>query len=159
TGPDLFLFIASLFGCAATLAILVSDGSRTPVVISLSAACIFIMLTDWNGLAKIIGCGGIGFAGAVVLSLMVHFCAIGFSAEAVAQVDRELGLIYHQDDSYYRALYAFSYAERGLGSWDPFFFVYAILANPVPRYFWLDKPMLDEQFYGGYKLHWVTNLF
>jgi hypothetical protein len=159
TGLDLLLYVVSLFGYAATLAILVTDGSRTPVVISLSAACIFILLTNWSRLAKIAACGGIGFAGAILLSLMILLRGIGFSAEAAAQTHRELGLVYHQDDSYYRALYAFSYADRCLGSWDPLYFAYTILMNPIPRYFWPEKPLIDEQFYGGYKLYWVTDLF
>jgi hypothetical protein len=159
TPLHLSLWVANLLGFGVTLAILVTDGSRTQVVISLSATCIFIMLTNWGKLAKIIACGGVGVAGAMLLSLMILLRGIGFSRDAVTQTDVDLGFVYHQDDSYYRALYAFSYADRGLDSWDPFVFVYSILANPIPRYFWPDKPLLDEQFYGGYKLWWVTDLF
>lgn len=142
-----------LFGF--TLILLITNGSRTPVAVSLGALALFAVRQQRSLGIRI-----------VTLVVMVGMLAMTLSAMYLNRAsgylsggDNNLSLTYHQDDSYYRALYAYAHADRSAESWDPVVFFTTIAVNPVPRALWPNKPVLSSEFYGGFKLDYVTNLF
>lgn len=145
-----------LLGFVLVLAIQITDGSRTPVVVGLAALALFVIQTKWSALWKALSVGAVGLAGAAATSLMYLFRSTGYKV-GVAQGG--VAFTYHQDDSYYRAIYAFSVSDYSSYSWDPLYFIYLKLVNPIPRFFWPDKPVVDQVFYGEYKLDYVTMLY
>ena len=66
---------------------------------------------------------------------------------------------YHQDDSYYRMLYAAYVSEHTGETLDVGLYLEAIVVNPIPRYFWNSKPALMQDFWRGYKSYYVTLTF
>jgi hypothetical protein len=102
--------------------------------------------------------GIVGALAAITTSAMYLYRSQGYLTNSSGE-QREMELTYHQDDSYYRALFAYEHADRNIEYWDPIFFITTILVNPIPRAIWPDKPIFDEQFYGRYKLYYVTNSF
>ena len=138
-----------------TLFILVTDGSRTPVVMTLASLIIFQIYHSRSTIKRI---GMILFAGtttAYLTSLMYTYRSQGYSEIA----DGDAVLVYHQDDSIYRAWWSFFHADYSNERWDFGQWYGTILSNPVPRAIWPGKPLLDERFYGDFKLHYVTNTF
>ncbi len=137
------------------LVILVFDGSRTPVVISLASLVLFTLLSDKGKMTKTVitvSCLGVGVA---ATSLMIMFRSSGFSADNVT----ELHATYAQDDNYYRALWSFYYSDMSGEHWDALRFIYSIVTNPIPRAWWPEKPLLTAEFFGGFKDAWVTMSF
>lgn len=146
-----------LLGFLLILAIQITDGSRTPVVMGLAAFALFVISNKGSTLRKALIVGALGVGGAAAMSLMILSRSTGYRSGVVGQ--RALTFTYHQDDSYYRAIYAFSVSDNSSYSWDPLYFIYANLVNPIPRYFWPDKPLFDQAFFGEYKLFYVTTLY
>jgi len=140
------------------LAILITNGSRTPVVLVISSTGLFWYITQRTAVARTIVIGATAATLAVSTSFIYLTRAYGLSVDPFAP-QREIGFAYHMDDNYYRAIFAYDYADKGLESWDPFFFFWTIAVNPIPRAFWEDKPLFTQAFYGGYKLDYVTNTF
>ena len=150
----LIAFISMIF----ILLILVTNGSRTPVVIVLASAGLFWHLQQQTALMRLIVMVISVGAVAISTSLMFLYRSYGFVSDQV-QLGQEFNLIYHMDDSYYRTIFAYDHAAKSTEYWDPVFFFYTIISNPIPRSIWPDKPLLTSDFYGGYKLDYVTNLF
>ncbi|MGB5084689.1 MAG: hypothetical protein WBO09_08765 [Methylocystis silviterrae] len=146
----------SVLGFLLLLAIQITDGARTMVVMTLAALALFTIQTQRTALWKALILGADGVAGAAATSFMYLFRSTGYKMDAV---QGEFAFTYHQDDSYYRAIYAHYVSDYSSYSWDPLYFIYAKLMNPIPRFFWPDKPLLDQTFYGEYKLYYVTMLY
>jgi hypothetical protein len=147
-------FLVLLF----VLLLLVTNGSRTPVVVTIAATSMFIFLQQRSRLARTGVLALSAAAIAVLTSLMYLFRSYGFTSNELRLQD-DFELTFHMDDNYYRAIFAFDYADRGLEFWDPIFFFTTIFANPIPRAIWPNKPLFSAEFFGGYKLDYVTNLF
>jgi oligosaccharide repeat unit polymerase len=135
--------------------VLLTDGSRTPLVISLVTLWVFwvVMRTSFTSrlIATVVAVALI----AVSTSLAIQFRANGFIGVGIESGNVEL--IYHQDDNFYRTIGTMYYAENATEeSWDPVEFYYTILVNPIPRAFWPGKPALGEDFFGDFKLWWTT---
>lgn len=151
-GPQRFF---SLVLFATLIFILVTDGSRTAVVLPVAALGMFQLIYGRTLLGK---AGMIAFSVALLAyltSLMYNFRSSGFAANTAT----DQTLVYHQDDSLYRAWAAYDYAEMSTYRWDAIQWYTTILANPIPRSIWPGKPLVTAEFYGGFKLDYVTNLF
>ena len=145
--------VAGLF-LILSLFVLVTDGSRTPAIIPMAALAIFGLMSLRNVVAKALLVVGVVVLIVVATSLMILFRAAGLEGTSTS-----FALTYHQDDNLYRLWAACAYADFSNYRWDPFYFFYNIMANPIPRGIWSSKPLLDENFYGGFKLWWVTTSF
>lgn len=136
------------------VAILITDGSRTQAIIPLASLAIFGLLSLRSLIAK-----GILIGGVVALIALATSAMILFRAQGLEGSGGSFALTYHQDDSLYRAWSAAAFADFSSYRWDPFYFFFYVISNPIPRVLWPDKPLLDENFYGGFKLWWVTMSF
>jgi hypothetical protein len=136
--------------------LLVTDGSRTPLAIVFGAVWFFAIYRWRSFLARAIltGLASAGVAG--TFSLIALFRAIGYTS---ADLAGDFKFNYQQDDNYYRAIHAFSFADQSNYRWDAFEFFSTIAINPIPRAIWPDKPIIDDQFFGGFKLWWTTDFF
>jgi hypothetical protein len=161
------LFLASrslvkwlyLFAVVVVILLLTGEGPRTPVVIVIAGFIGLHWQSDSTIKRKIL----VVAIGALVIALLTSLI-IQNRAEGLAQVYAgETGNIaaieYSQDDSYYRAIRALSLSNQGEPQWDPNYFLYVIVVNPIPRFIWSDKPALQEDYYGEYKEEWVTISF
>ncbi|MBI2685993.1 MAG: hypothetical protein HYX27_06735 [Acidobacteria bacterium] len=152
--------IRAAAGLLLILALLYSYGSRTYFAVPLIYACarysyasvsLLRRCAVWVALAALI---------AVVFSMMYQYRSGGINALLERGQPVEVGNIqYHQDDSYYRILYAAYIAETTNESLDASHFFYTIAVNPIPRYFWNDKPALLDDFWLDYKPYYVTMTF
>lgn len=155
---SILLRLIAFLSITFILLVLVTNGSRTPVVVVLASTCLFWYLKQRTTVMRVMAIVVAAGAIAISTSLMFLYRSYGFISDRV-QVNQEFNLIYHMDDSYYRAILAYDYADSGAAQWDPLFFFYTIIVNPIPRAIWPSKPLLTSDFYGGYKLDYVTNLF
>lgn len=140
------------------LLVLITNGSRTPVVALLAFTSFFWYLQQRTTFMRLIAMAVASTAIVISTSIMYIYRSYGFVSERV-HVSQDFNLIYHIDDSYYRAVFAYHHADKGVEHWDPLLFFYTIIVNPIPRVIWPNKPLLTSDFYGGYKLDYVTNLF
>ena len=145
-------------GLLVIFGILFTNGSRTPVVVMLAVMTLFILLQQKYLITKAITVIAMVGALAASTSAMYNFRSYGYLEET--HNDRtSFELTYHQDDSYYRALFAMDRADQTDQRWDALEFFGSIAVNPVPRALWPGKPVLDEKFFGDFKLSYVTNLY
>ena len=157
-----FLIFASkggtaVFGAAMFLlsgAVLVTDGSRTQAIIPMASLAVFGMMSLRSKVAKFVLVGGVVALMAAATSAMILFRAQGLEGS-----NSSFSLTYHQDDSIYRIWSAAAFADFSAYRWDPLQFFYYVIALPVPRILWSGKPLLDEDFYSGFKLWYVTTTF
>lgn len=138
----------------ALVTVLVLDGSRTQAMIPLASLAIFGLLALRSLIAK-----GALLGGVVLLMVIATSAMILFRSQGIENSNATFALTYHQDDSIYRLWAAAAFADFSSYRWDPFYFFYYVISNPIPRVLWPDKPLLDENFYGGFKLWWVTMSF
>ena len=144
-------FISSILLFVPILIILITDGSRTPAVMVLGVI-LSILVSKSDGFFVKIFVISLGIIAIFyVSSLMAQFRGDGFQLLSSGKE-----FVYHQDDSYYRALNAMYIADNFTERWSAIKYFTTILVNPIPRMFWADKPLLDEAFYLNYKLFWVT---
>lgn len=154
----ILLRLIALLSMIFILLVLITNGSRTPVVMVLASAGFFWYLKQRTAFMRLTAIAvALGLI-AISTSIMYSSRAYGFLSNS-AQANQALNLIYHMDDSYYRAILAYYHADRGVEYWDPLFFFYTITVNPIPRALWPNKPVLASDFYGEYKLDYVANLF
>jgi hypothetical protein len=152
------LVIAAL-GFLLSLSIVITDGARTPVALALGALWLFLFMRFRSILVRSIMTGAIMGAVAGIFSLMILYRSFGYHDLSEHTETQSFALTYHQDDSYYRALYASDYSDRTGKSWDPIRFALITAANPIPRFFWADKPVIDEAFMDGFKLFHTSMLY
>ncbi|WP_119271305.1 oligosaccharide repeat unit polymerase [Taklimakanibacter deserti] len=151
--------LVSLAGYSLAVAILVTNGSRTPVVLSFGGIAFFFILKQRTLVGRIATIAVVGSILAVLLSAMYQYRSIGYAGGSSATDDGSFSLVYHQDDSYYRALAAYAHSDQSSESWSPWFFFYTIVTNPIPRAIWPGKPLFTQDFYGDFKLEYVTISF
>ena len=157
-----FVLFSRQFGAALTAVlvlaaiefVLITDGSRTQAIIPLASLAIFGLMSFRGRFAKTVLLLGVAVLIASVTSAMILFRAEGLEGSTSA-----FALTYHQDDSIYRVWSACAYADFSNRRWDPLYFFYFIISTPIPRILWEGKPLLTEDFYGGYKLYYVTTTF
>ena len=139
---------------ALAMAVLITDGSRTQAIIPLASLAIFGLI----GLRSAVTKAAVVF-GVVLLIVLATSAMILFRANGLEGSSSSFALTYHQDDNIYRLWAACAYADFSNYRWDPLYFFYYVISNPIPRSLWPDKPLLDENFYGGFKIYWVTISF
>jgi len=144
-----------IVGYVAVLALLVAEGSRTPVLFILAGHGIFYLFGTGSVMRKAVVLGVVFVVGASLASAMYLYRGTGLG-QAVDDDVRVYEIVYHQDDSYYRSLQAIHLAMTTSERWDPVYFLYATAVNPVPRYFWPNKPALLQDYWGNYKEYWIT---
>ena len=150
--PVVVLASGLLFALCA--AVLISDGSRTQAIIPMASLAIFGLMALRSILAKVALVVGVGASIAVATSAMILF-----RAQGLAGSQSSFALTYHQDDSIYRVWAACAFADFSNYRWDPLYFFYYIASLPIPRSLWTGKPLLGEDFYGGFKLWFTTTTF
>lgn len=132
----------------------VGDGARTPMALTVItfAGCWWV---SRSGAARYIGA-----TFAVSLFILLVSLMARFRGEGLSTMDgmKDLSTIeYHQDDNYFRLLNTMLVAESGQDeNWDASTFITAALVNPVPRFLWPAKPLLEQDFYGSWKWSHVT---
>lgn len=140
-------FILSLF-------VLITDGSRTQAIIPMAALAIFGLISLRGFAAR-----ALLLAGVTVLIVSATSAMILFRAQGLEGSASSFALTYHQDDSIYRIWSAAAYADFSNYRWDPLYFFYYVISLPIPRVLWEGKPLLTEDFYGGFKLWFTTTTF
>lgn len=145
----------SALGYLSVLAFVIGVGSRTPVVLLIVFPMLYYLRVSRSQLKK---CTAIGLVIAMLTistSLIYNNRDHGFTS-----IRKETSSItYHQDDSYYRAIYAFDVASKTQDRWELAPFVGASLLNFIPRVIWPNKPTLTKDYWGEFKLHYVTITF
>lgn len=149
--------VSAIFLYALDLFIIVTDGSRTPVFLAILSLVAFQLINSRSMVVKVASAILGIVAIATISSIMYLYRSIGFTS--LASGGESVSVVYHQDDSIYRAWAAFFVADTGGYNWDPLYFFYTILANPIPRALWPDKPFLDVNYLGNFKIDYVTILY
>lgn len=139
------------------LLILVGDGSRTPMVLSLVCWGMFWWIAR-TGLTRIVGVSASLAAAVFLIMVMIQFRQDGISKFASGGSDKKME--YRQDDNYFRLVHVIlTDRDRTAPRWSAKTFIGAAVVNPIPRYFWPEKPLLEQSFYGDWKLFYVTITF
>lgn len=138
----------------ATMPLVVTNGSRTLsfVVGGLIAAA---AVRHLRGPAR--------------LGTLVSVCIATILAVLIQQNTRAFGLAsfpdqpgavfqpnLHFDDTHSRLLQVIYLVDEHGKRWDPWQFFSQFVLNFVPRWFWPERPVLDQAFYGEIKLDYVT---
>jgi oligosaccharide repeat unit polymerase len=148
--------IRATIGLIIVLALLISSGDRTPTLFVLGSLILFVMHARWSLWLRSTLAAAILLSGAMAVSIMYLYRGEGLSHLLADDSKATASLVYHQDDSYYRALVAIDMSGRTSQRWDWGSFFAAALVNPIPRYFWPEKPILPKNFWGAYKSYWIT---
>jgi hypothetical protein len=135
------------------ICLLVIDYSRTPVVVLLALTGLAFYLRAKGLIKKILIIAMFLVIISVLTSFMLQTRGAGISE---TRVEIATFNSYHQDDSFIRAANALGLSEKGYQNWDPSKFAYTILVNPIPRVLWPEKPILEQDFFGQYKLFYTT---
>jgi hypothetical protein len=150
----LVLQIVAALLLALSLAVLVTDGSRTMAMIPFIAFGVFGLIRLRSTAARAVFGASLAAAMALLTSAMILFRSTG-----IQNSQSELAFTYHQDDSIYRIWSACAFADFSNYRWNPLYFFYYVISLPIPRSFWEGKPILDDNFYGGFKIYFVTTSF
>ena len=148
------LALAAAVFLILSLFVLITDGSRTQAIIPMASLAIFGLMSLRSFVAK----AALLFGVAVLIALATS-AMILFRAQGIENSTSSFALTYHQDDSIYRIWSACAYADFSNYRWDPLYFLYYVISLPVPRVLWAGKPLLTEDFYGGFKLWFTTTTF
>lgn len=166
-GGMLFAYLASvskgalmglwLLAYLGVLLLLVSDGSRTTVYLVLLSYpfCLWHYSSFSRGVKA--GIFAVFLAATLALgSAMYQHRDAGFADLLTSKNPNPITFAYHQDDNFYQAVNAMDIAKNSEERWAISEFWLAILVNPVPRYYWPDKPALLSDYWGTYKNEWTT---
>lgn len=137
-----------------TLFILVVDGTRAPVVFVVALMSILYFFKCTSIKNRIIT---IAVSTLIILALtstMYLFRSHGYVD--IPEKLADIKLVYHQDDNYYQSINSLITATNKQERWNPLHFGFAIIVNPIPRYFWPNKPALLSDYWGSYKNEWTT---
>ena len=148
------LAVAAAAFLLLSLFVLITDGSRTQAIIPMASLAIFGLISLRSFLAKAMLVFGV-----VVMMALATSAMILFRARGIENSTSSFALTYHQDDSIYRIWSACAFADFSNYRWDPLYFFYYVISLPVPRTLWAGKPLLTEDFYGGFKLWYTTTTF
>lgn len=147
--------LAHITGFIVVVAFLFAEGSRIPIVVVIGACMMFYLIRRDSIVKKAIVLVAGALSIAVLASAMYLYRAGGFLS-GLESAEEPFAITYHQDDNYYRAVLALHIAATTEERWDPLTFLSVIVANPVPRVLWPEKPALLADFYGVFKDEWVT---
>ncbi len=149
--------LSSIIGYTLSLGIIIGDGSRTIALLVIILPTIYYLLYLRSIFKRI-------------LVSLLSICLIVIVATTIIKT-RDIGLlnsssvgfisapVYHQDNSYYLALYAIHLASTTEERWEPLTFIGASVLNFMPRVIWPSKPTVGEDYWGNYKLPYVTITF
>jgi hypothetical protein len=139
-----------------TLFILFCNGSRTTVALTLLVLALLWQFFAPNGLARLAGHLVLAATLVVMTSVMVNYRQMGYASSLAPDVERR-EIPYSQDDNYYRLIRIMYLADVGATpNWDAASFLTASFVNPIPRYYWPNKPLLTPEFFGDWKVSIVT---
>ncbi len=148
--------IALVFLYLISLALLFGDGSRTSVIFVISVPLLIFLYQRRTPTQKVFAfCFALALAG-LSTSMMITNRDYGYLEDSR---DYKLSLVYHQDDSYYRAIRAMYIADTTSERWDAPRFLLSATLNFIPRALWPGKPYVLGDFFGSYKEHYVTISF
>jgi hypothetical protein len=140
---------------AIIIAMIVSDGARTPLMMVLGTVILFHFLSRRGRVQKIVVAGAMIVTAATLTSIMYLHRTEGYR-DALATRQLEYQVVYHQDDNHRGTISALHLASTTPERWAPGKFFLTILVNPVPRAYWPEKPALLQDFWGTYKNEWTT---
>ena len=147
--------IASATGYFIILALTIGVGSRTPAVILIILPLIYYLRKTPSRVKQVMAIVLVGCMLTTVTSVIYNTRDHGLlSAEKSAGE-----AVYHQDDSYYRAISTMNMVSQTYERWDLVPFVGASLLNFIPRAVWPEKPTLTQEYWGSFKLDYVTITF
>lgn len=152
-----FIRFMSVIVFLMVLFVLVTDGSRSPMMLAIASVLIFSLIKYRGAFARFFVISICGVSIVFLSSIMINFRSNGYAD--FIQGREEVAVTYHQDDSIYRSWSAYDYAANASYRWDPGYFGLTVIANPIPRMIWKEKPFLSQAFLGEYKVDYVTILF
>jgi oligosaccharide repeat unit polymerase len=147
----------SSVGFGVVMLLMITYGSRTPVVASLVGLALFLLYRPVSRIRKIVTTTGIFALTAVIVTTMFLFRSYGFLGAYEAGLEYEAK--YHQDNNYYSTLRALHIASSTSERLEPVKFAVTTAVNPIPRAFWPGKPALQADYFGNYKQEWETISF
>lgn len=152
----LLLRVIASLGLGLTLFCLFADGTRTYFAIPIVYGVIVYWLRSSGTYRRLVAVTIAGVVVAVAFSILSQYRSYGLVNALNDKSFSGIELAYHQDDNYYYIVQAADLAESQDYRMDPLEFLGVIVANPIPRYFWPNKPFLDQSYYQEYKPYWVT---
>ncbi|MEL7332997.1 MAG: hypothetical protein AAFN12_12160, partial [Cyanobacteria bacterium J06560_2] len=151
--------LMSAVGYLMVLVLAIAAGSRTPVVLLVVLPLIFYLKKTRSALKR-------GLAVLLVASMLTATTSViyntrdnGLIYAAQRSAQDAAAVVYHQDDSYYRAINTMHVVDHTYERWALAPFLGASLLNFVPRAIWPEKPALTKEYWGDFKLHYVTITF
>ena len=147
-------------GLLITCMLLLTEGSRTPLVFVLGAWIVFSLLFQRTWFTRLLPVALAGGLIVVGTSIMIEYRATGLSnfVDARFGIDESsFETRYHQDDSYYWALLALQHADETGERLEAKDFFLSMLVNPIPRAWWPGKPQTDKSYWKGFKPYWITS--
>lgn len=153
-----FMKLVSIFFWIIGCIILFGNGSRTFLAVAVILPFLLKLIVSRTLVSKAIALSM--FVGGIILtaylfSVMVTHRSAGFLDLTASSVE----LVYHQDNSYYLAIWAAYLADTAEYRWDSIKFFASSFLNFIPRAVWSGKPVLDQDFYGDFKVTYVTTTF
>jgi hypothetical protein len=151
--------LAVVCGEVIILFIFICNGSRTPVALT---ALVILLLWHFhapNRAARITGHILIVSALVVVTAVMLAFRTQGYAASG-ARDGEPYEIKYAQDDNYYQVVRVMCLADEGnAANLNAATLLTSAVVNPIPRYFWPNKPLLGQDYFGDWKAFYVTISF
>jgi hypothetical protein len=130
--------------------LIIANGSRTELVEAYFIGSVYSLFQPRRTTPKLV------ISGAAVILLILFVTA--YRAEGIGRVFLSSGieLQYNQDDNFYTTIRALRASVTEKNGWDAATFMLTCFTNPIPRFLWSGKPLLDQSFFGNYKDFWIT---
>lgn len=144
-----------VLGYLVVLLLVIGAGSRTPAVMLIILPLIYFLKKTRSAFKRGLAITLVACMIATTTSLMYNSRTEGLllSGQSAGKV------VYHQDDSYYRAIKTMDVVSNTYERWELVPFVGASLLNFIPRVIWPEKPTLTKEYWGSFKLDYVTITF
>jgi oligosaccharide repeat unit polymerase len=149
--------LLSIGGFLLAVLLMITYGSRTPVVATLLGFTVFHMYRPISRIRRLVLIGSMALVTVAIISAMYLYRKAGY--EDLVGPRQQYEIRYHQDNNYYRAIRALDIASNTAERWDVAPFVVATLVTPIPRAIWPQKPTLLRSYWGNYKEEWQTISF
>ncbi len=145
----------SAFGYLAILSFVIGAGSRTPAVLLIVLPLIHFFKKTRSKIKRAI-------AVILAMGMIASTTSVMYNGrtDGLMSSDIHTGkIVYHQDDSYYRAISTMNTVANTHERWELTPFLGASLLNFIPRVVWPEKPTLSKEYWGNFKLDYVTITF
>ncbi len=152
--------LRAIIGLTTVSALLFTYGSRTYFAVPILYTCIRYTYSTKSIFRRALAWVGVALLISISFSVIFRYRSNGLRSYIETGQDVDLVTpVYHQDDSYYRILYAAYVAEYSGTRLNAPLFIETVAVNPIPRYIWSSKPALLDDFWGDYKPYFVAITF